>query len=165
MWTSRTHDYEDGCTCAIEADEDGVWGFVWNPECPVVGHSDIVTRVEFSDDGAQVISGCRDETVRLWDLASGRQVRQLAGNEFALVEGLSGELRRDRHILTALDDTLLIYQVAKEQQHSGNGAAAAPVACFKAPQRIKSLHCHGAAICVGCVGGAVCVLSAPFLAV
>ena len=165
MWTSRTHDCKDGCSCAIEENEAGDEELVRNPECPVVGHSDIVARVEFSDDGAQVISGSSDGTVRLWDLASGRQVRQLAGNEFALVKGLSGELRRDRHILTALDDKLLIYQVAKEQQHSGNGAAAAPVACFKAPQRIMSLHCHGAAICVGCVGGAVCILSAPFLAV
>ena len=102
--------------------------------------------------------------MRFWDVASGQQVRQLAGTKFALAEGLSGERSRARHVLTAHGDTLLIYNVAKEQ-HVEDGAAAAPVACFKAPKAILSVVCHGAAICVGCVGGAVCVLSAPFLAV
>jgi hypothetical protein len=39
-----------------------------------------------------------------------------------------------------------------------------PVACFKAPQPITSVRCHGAAIFAGCSGGAVCLLQAPFLA-
>ena len=98
----------------------------------------------------------------MWDVASGRQVRQLAGHTFAFSEGPpSGTRKRARHILTARDDTLLIYDCANEQP---DGAAAAPVACFKAPQSIHAVRCHGAAICVGCVGGAVCILSAPFLA-
>jgi len=107
-----------------------------------------------------------DTTVRFWDVASGRQVRQLAGNEFALVEGVFGEHKRDRHIITAISDsdTLRIYECAEEQQHAGDGAAAAPVACFKAPQDIGPVQCVGATICVGCDGGAVCILSAPFLA-
>ena len=130
-----------------------------------MGHWDRVTQVEFSEDGAQVISGSKDGTVRVWDVASGRQVRALAGNMFALVEGLSGEHRRHRHVLTADIDTLRIFQVAKEQQRAGGGAAAAPVAYFKAPRRIISMRCHGGAICVGCVAGAVCIVSAPFLAV
>ena len=82
-----------------------------------------------------------------------------------MVEGASDEHTRVRHVLTARDDTLLIYQVAKEQQHRDDGAAAAPVACFKAPLRIAAVRCQGAAICVGCEDGTVCILSAPFLAV
>jgi len=140
------------------------------------GHSGWVRHVEFSDDGAQVISGSNEGTVRVWDVASGTQVRQLTGEKFALVEGPCDEKHRYRHVLTTNDDTLLIYKIAKEL-HAEDGTAAAvafspdgtrvvstPVACFKAPKEIASVRCHGAAICVGCYGGAVCILSAPFLA-
>jgi WD40 repeat protein len=140
---------------------------VKNPQCPVIGHSDLVSQVEFSPDGSRVISSSytgNDNSVRVWDVASGRQVREHAGEKFAFVEGPSGEHMRDRHVLTALDDKLLIYEGAKEQQHAADGAEA-PVACFKAPTPITSVRCHGAAICVGCDGGAVCMLSAPFLTV
>ena len=96
--------------------------------CTLTGHSRFVHTVAFSGDGAQVVSGSYDGTVRWWDVASGRQVRQLEGNDFALVEGLSGEHKRDRHIITASGDTLRIFEVGDEQQHAGDGAAAAPVA-------------------------------------
>ena len=53
---------------------------------------------------------------------------------------------------------LLIYEGDAE------GDAASAVACFKAPQPISSVRCNGSNICVGCRGGAVCILQAPFLA-
>jgi hypothetical protein len=53
---------------------------------------------------------------------------------------------------------LLIYEGDAE------GDAASAVACFKAPQPINSVRCNGSNICVGCSGGAVCILQAPFLA-
>ena len=137
---------------------------VVNPECPVTGHSDEVTRVAFSHDGTQVVSGSIDNSVRFFGVASGRQVRQHVGSEFALVEGLSCEHKRDHHVITTSGDMLRIYECAEEQQHVEDGAAAAPVACFKAPQGIASVQCVGATICVGCDGGAVCILSASFLA-
>ena len=151
-----------------------------NPQCPVTGHSGWVYRVAFTDDGEQVISASdisdseeadgavrlkqADGTVRLFDVASGRQVRQFAGGRFALVEGLSGEHKRDRHVITAHGSRLRIYEIGDEEQHAEDGAAAAPVASFKARQCIDSVRCFGATICVGCTGGAVCILSAPFLA-
>ena len=133
--------------------------------CTLTGHEGEVTRVAFSHDGAQVISASDvDITVRFFDVASGRQVRQLAGEKFALVEGLSGEQKR-RHVIVASGDchTLRIYECAEEQQHAEDDVVAAPVAFFKAPQQIISVRCFGAAICVGCYEGAVCILSAPFL--
>ena len=128
----------------------------------LTGSSGDVTQVAFSHDGAQVVSA--NKAVSFFDVASGRQVRQLAGNTFALVEGLSGEHKRDRHVITALGKTLRIYEIGNQQQHAEGGAAGAPVACFKAPQNIRSVRCVGATICVGCYSGAVCILSAPFLA-
>ena len=120
-------------------------------------------QVRFSDDSAQVISCDRDEHVFVWDVSSGTPVCQLEGVEFAFAEGPFDQHKKHRHVLTSRGDTLLIYKVAKEQQHVKDVVAGAPVACFKAPQRINSFRCHGAAICVGCNGGAVCILQAPFL--
>jgi WD40 repeat protein len=83
-----------------------------------------VTRVAFSSDGAQVVSASADNSVRWWDVESGRQVRQFAGTTFALVEGVSGEHIRDRHVITTSGDMLRIYEIGKEEQHAGEGAAA-----------------------------------------
>jgi WD40 repeat protein len=130
----------------------------------LAGHRDFVTQVAFSHDGAQVVSSSFDDTVRFWAVASGRQVGQLAGERFALVKGLAGEHTKDRHVITALGDTLRIYEIGNEEQHAEDGVAAIPVACFKAPQHIRFVRCVGATICVGCDRGAVCILSAPFLA-
>ena len=52
------HTGEGLCLCTVDEDgdlaedQDG-WPII-HPECPVPGHSRSVTRVEFSDDGAQV---------------------------------------------------------------------------------------------------------------
>jgi WD40 repeat protein len=130
----------------------------------LTGHESCVFQVAFNHDGAQFLSAGQDNTVRFWDFASGRQVRQLAGDRFALVKGLAGEHKRDRHIITTSGDKIRIYEVGNEEQDAEGGAAADPVACFQAPQAICSVQCFGAAICVGCEDGAVCILSAPFLA-
>jgi len=150
-----------------EEDEDGEAEIIVNPECPLTGHSDVVNWVAFSGDGAQVVSASEnDHSVRVWDVASGKQIRYFAGDNFALVEGLFGEHQRNRHIITINRDrfTLRIYEVGTEQQDAEGGAAAAPVACFKAPHQVMfSVRCRGSTICAGCGGGAVCILSAPFL--
>ena len=87
-------------------------------------------------------------------MASGQQVRQVSGSEFAFVEvNDASKHQAGRHIRTA-SNLLLIYE----------GDAASAVACFKAPQPISSVRCNGSNIFVGCKGGAVCILHAPFLA-
>ena len=86
--------------------------------------------------------------MHFWDVASGQQVRQVSGSEFAFVEGNDASKHQaGRHILTASNDMLLICEGDAE-----------------GPQPISSVRCNGSNICVGCRGGAVCILQAPFLA-
>ena len=47
-----------------------------------LGHSAAVTSVAYSPDGKTALSGSLDSTVRLWDLATGREIRKLEGHSF-----------------------------------------------------------------------------------
>ncbi len=40
------------------------------------GHTDTINSVRFSPDGKQIISGSMDNTLRLWDVASGKELKQ-----------------------------------------------------------------------------------------
>ncbi len=44
------------------------------------GHAAAITAVAVSDDGRSVASGSMDESVKLWDVASGQAVRTFAGD-------------------------------------------------------------------------------------
>ena len=158
MWTSPCHNCKDSCICTRDRAS-----LQQHPQCPVTGHRGSVSQVQFSDDGAQVISGGRT-VVRFWDIASGTQVRQIACGNFVCVEGPRRGHLPYLYFLTIKRNLLLILECQKEQHDSDADRAKLPVACFKTPQTISSVWCHGAAICVGCSSGAVLMFSAPFLA-
>ena len=44
-------------------------------ECTLTGHSDFVESVAYSPDGKHIVSGSRDNTVKIWDAQSGEEVR------------------------------------------------------------------------------------------
>src|SRR4029077_14885969 len=44
------------------------------------GHTDEVKSVALSHDGRYAVSGSHDQTVRIWDLASGKEERVLRGH-------------------------------------------------------------------------------------
>ena len=43
-------------------------------ECTLKGHSDDVNSVAYSPDGKHVVSGSDDRTVKVWDVATGKEV-------------------------------------------------------------------------------------------
>jgi WD40 repeat protein len=47
-------------------------------------HSDIITSVAFSPDGHYALTGSRDGTARLWDTATGAEVRVFSGHTDAV---------------------------------------------------------------------------------
>ena len=44
-------------------------------ECTLTGHSEPVFSVAYSPDGKHIVSGSRDNTVKIWDAQSGEEVR------------------------------------------------------------------------------------------
>jgi WD40 repeat protein len=51
---------------------------------PFTGHDGAVSSVAFSPDGKRALSGGDDGTVRLWDVASGKELRRLDGHREAV---------------------------------------------------------------------------------
>jgi WD40 repeat protein len=46
-------------------------------ECKLTGHSDWVLSVAYSPDGKHIVTGSRDNTVKVWDSQTGKEVRVL----------------------------------------------------------------------------------------
>lgn len=62
---------DDGCT--------KVWRLPLLPAQPLGGHGDVVAAVAITADGKTAVTGGSDKTVRVYDTASGQQVRQFEG--------------------------------------------------------------------------------------
>ena len=72
----------DGRSLAV-ASGIGVWlydGGIARERALLVGHKDEVTSVSFSRNGTTLVSGSRDGTVKLWDVATGENIVTLEGH-------------------------------------------------------------------------------------
>src|ERR1700728_3740097 len=63
-----------------------------------LGHASAVTCVALSRDDTQVLTGSSDKTARLWDVASGREIRVFEHSEAVCTVAFSPDAR---HLLTA----------------------------------------------------------------
>ena len=63
----------------MEEHEEGDDELVWNPDCPVLGHSATVHWVDFSPDGKHFVSGSSDKLVKIWKTQTGAEVSRVLG--------------------------------------------------------------------------------------
>jgi len=123
-----------------------------------------VTQVEFSDAGT-IVSASRDGTTRFWDVTTGAQKKEMPGERFTFSKGPSDKQMAGKYVVTKQGDLLLVY-LTDTAISSANEKAEQnkkPVAFFRAPAPIQTLHCAGDKIAVGCANGEVLHLRAVFL--
>ena len=66
------------------------------------GHRRAITCVTFSADGKQLLTGSKDRSLRLWDVASGKKLQTFVGHEnWVTAASLSTDGKR---VLSASDD-------------------------------------------------------------
>ncbi len=68
----------------------------------------MIGAVAFSPDGSQIISGSGDQTVRLWDAASGEELRQLIGHTSG-VSSVAFSPDGKQIVSGSLDDTVRVW--------------------------------------------------------
>lgn len=94
------------------------------PSLRLSGHAASVTSVAWSSDGQYILTGSRDRTVRIWDAATGQQVRLLDNIDVASVAWSPDGQR----ILTGgSDSTARIWDMHNGQLLQAFGGHAAPI--------------------------------------
>jgi WD40 repeat protein/serine/threonine protein kinase len=111
-----------------------VWDLKQNKELTTLrGHTNWVYSLQFAKDNRQLLSASRDQTVRLWDLATGKTTLQLETiNREDVIARLSPDETR---ILASSDNfyTLTLWNVADGQPHvklHGHGVEGVFAAAF-----------------------------------
>jgi WD40 repeat protein len=82
-----------------------------NPVLPLRGHAGVVHMAVFSPDGRYVASGGSDRTIRLWERATGKEIRALYGHE-NFIHGLAFSPDGQWLISASGDRSLKLWEVA-----------------------------------------------------
>jgi len=77
---------------------------------PQVGHTAGVTSVAFSPDGKYIVSGSYDNTIKLWDIETGRLIRNFSGN-FYYILSVAFSPSGNQIISSSMDNTLKLWDV------------------------------------------------------
>jgi len=128
-----------------------------------------VTKVEFSQDGATLVSSNYNETIS-WDVATGARKDKVAG-QLAVAKTEIGryivtkedDLLIGRYIVTKEDDLLFVYDTRVGANDGADGKEKVLTAFFRAPSPITIVSCAGDKIAVCCQNFAVLTLHAAWL--
>jgi WD40 repeat protein len=75
------------CLCAaVPKPEQPPLGTIRTPLREFKGHQDEVSRIVFSPDGTLAASSSKDKTIRIWDVATGRELRSIRGHNRRLTD-------------------------------------------------------------------------------
>jgi WD40 repeat protein len=74
------------------------------------GHEELVSSVSFSPDGTQIVSASDDNTVRIWDVATGTQLRVLEGHK-SRVDSVSFSPDGTQIVSGSWDNTVRVWDV------------------------------------------------------
>jgi WD40 repeat protein len=75
------------------------------------GHRDDVKSVAVSPDGKWLASGSQNQTVKIWDLATGKEVHTLRGHKGA-VQSVAFSPDGKQLVSGSLDETLKVWDLA-----------------------------------------------------
>jgi WD40 repeat protein len=116
------------------------------------GHTDLVRGVAVTPDGRRALSCSRDQTVRLWDLRTGRELRRFEGHRTE-IRSVAFAPGAKLALSSGQDGVLVIWDVAtgREVRRSQSFGAAIPCAVFTP---------DGKKILAGFDGGAMRLLDA-----
>ncbi len=88
-----------------------IWRQINDESVHTFWHTDSVLSVAFSPDGRTVLSGSWDETLKLWDVATGKKLRTFRGHERRVVSVAFSPDGRTA-LSGCADDTLKLWDVA-----------------------------------------------------
>jgi WD40 repeat protein len=80
------------------------------------GHRDAILGAGFSSDGTRIVSASRDRTARIWDVASGHEIRQLKEGHDFLVAACRFFPDGKRILTAAIDNTVRVWDVVSGAQ-------------------------------------------------
>ncbi len=91
----------------------------------LAGHSSGVTAATVTPDGRYIISGSADQTLKVWELASGREVRTLAGHGSGICAVTVTPDPDGRYVISgSYDQTLKMWELASGRElHTMKGHA------------------------------------------
>jgi WD40 repeat protein len=111
------------------------------PHKTLTGHTGSVLSVRFTHDGSTLISGSRDKTVRVWDVASGQLKKTLTnhtGDVYAVVFSHDGKIMAT----SSVDKTIILWNPQTFEPFRtllGHTAAIRELACAPADKTLPSV--------------------------